>query len=249
MLNGSPVPLADITGALADGTGGVSSLGTTGPETKWTTLPVLLGESGKGAFIRGVGSGSERTRAGKQALLRMLRAAVDGAAVAGAMSVCGVNLPDALSGKPLGNAFATAQSETVKVFKLAAAIALGGTSTVDASNLSTDAIDSDGKGYNWIVIVNGQILRYSATPVNGEIASWTIAAGVVTLRVAAGAAAALPAGSDVVVYKVAASEILASGDHRVEATRFTATDIVWLRVGTNQGANARTLATVEHIAE
>jgi hypothetical protein len=62
------------------------------------------------------GIGSERTRAGKRCQLDIIRADTGGAAVVGTIAVNGADLPNPDSGKPLGNAFATAQAEQVKSF-------------------------------------------------------------------------------------------------------------------------------------
>ncbi len=211
------------------------------------TTPVATGEKGHGAFVRGIGSGSERTRATKRVKLRVDRPGADGT-----IGVYGVNLPDALSGKPQGNAFATPQTETVKVFQ-AAAQAASSTQTLDASDLSATtpangaATVTAGVPTNlWVVVLNGEILDYSATPAAGKV-TFTVAAGVITLRTGTGITIA--SGADVAAYFVAApTAIMAVGAHAVENVGILSTDLVF--VTTNAAITAgRTLVTLEHLAE
>lgn len=172
------------------------------------------------------------------------------AAIVGSFAVYGVNLPDSLSGKPLGNAFATAQSETVRVFQSGAQVAVGGSTTFDASALSTDAIDANSKGYNWLVVVNGEIIPWSAAALANNL-SFSVTAGVITVR-AGSAATVLPAGSDVVVYKLPTAdvtEVLAAGLHPVENLAVESRDVMWTYWTTNQSATTRTLVTLTHEVE
>jgi hypothetical protein len=213
LIDAAPAVLAngvdDLTGsaAAAPGTDGVlKRIVSLITGTIFVTLPITTGEQGVGAFNRGIGRGTERTRAGKQVKLAIQRYndSATAAALTGSFAVYGVDLPDALSGKPLGNAYATAQSETSQVFKSGVEVAVNSSTTFDASGLSTAAINADSKGYNWLVVVNGQILPYSASALANNL-SWSISSGVVTIRTGS-SATVLPARSDVVVYKLATAE-------------------------------------------
>lgn len=99
MLNAGPVVIADSLGATV---------------ANEISLPIRPD---------GAGIGSERTRPGKQVQLDIIRADTGGAAVVGTISVWGLNLPDPNAGKSVGNAFATAQAETVQSFTAVAATA------------------------------------------------------------------------------------------------------------------------------
>lgn len=254
-VNAVPVTLYDGLGALAGGTSDTAGATATSLAQRITsaigavfvTNPILTGDKGAGAFVRGLGNGSERTRANKRVKLIALRNDDAGGAIAGAFSVHGVNLPDALSGKPVGDAYSSTAAETVLVARNASAVALSGSTTVDASSLSTDAIDAGSTGFNWLVVLNGQILPYAAAAL-ANVPSWSIAAGVVTLR-AGTAAGTIPAGSDIVVYKLAPTELLASGAHSAEFVGLQSYDILFTRWGTNQGASDRTVIAIDHLAE
>lgn len=264
-LNSAIVTLVDSAAVFVhgqtDSTAAATAAGATGANARtlvnisgtiWATKPITLGEKGAGAFNRGIGIGAERTRGGKRTQLKAAR--VDNGAggtyttMTGSFAVYGVNLPDALSGKPLGNAFATPQTETVKVFRAAADVALSGSATFDASALSTDAINADSKGYNWLVVVNGEIIPWSSAAL-ANILSWSIASGVVTIRTGT-AAGLLLAGDDVVVYKLATGDVtqlLAAGIHNVESVPLLAKDVIWTYWTTNQLATTHTVVTVEPI--
>lgn len=184
MINGTPVSLFDLTGQL-DSAANIALNVANFSGTIFNTMPVLPGEIGVGGNIRGLGAGSERTAAMKRALLDIAR--MDGTAVApvivaGSFTVYGVNLPDALSGKPVGNAYATQQTETVQVFQSPAANVVPASSTTfDASALGTAAINADSKGYNWLVVLNGAIIPWAAAALAHTV-SWSIASGIVTMR-------------------------------------------------------------------
>lgn len=306
-INTLPLTLLDRTAALVTGVNGDADFA--GGGATFATYPRLAGDLGAGAAVRGLGDGSERTSAGKRCLLNIGRQDAAGGAVAGAFSVYGCDLPDPYSGKPLGNAFATQQSETVRVFSLSSAVAVAGSTTLDASGLSTDAINADGKGYNWLVVLNGRILPWAAAALATAGASWSISSGVVTLRAPAAVLSvgttsgsttvtaastsgiqpgqpitgtgipsgativriiatdtsfeislaatatgtinatidAIPAGSDVVVYKLAATDVttlLSSGDHVYEMVGIRTRAVMWTYWTTNQGAADRTVASI-----
>lgn len=261
IIDASPAVLAngndDATGAAAavpdSVTGALKRIISLITGTIFVTLPVTTGEIGAGAFQRGIGRGSERTKANKNVRLAISRYndSATAAALTGSFAVYGYNLPDALMGKPLGNAYATAQTETVMVFKApSTAVAVGATTTFDASALSTDAINADSKGYNWLVVVNGEVIPYSAAAIANNL-SWSIASGVVTLA-AGSSATAIPANADVVVYKIPSADVvqlLAAGTHPIEDVRVTSKTIVWTYWTTNQIATTRTIATLQHVTE
>lgn len=227
------------------------------------STPVLTGDLGKGAWVRGVGSGSERTRAGKQALLNVMRPAADGT-----IGVYGVDLPDALSGKPLGNAFATAQSETVAIKVLTAAIAIGANAVLAAvAQLDTGAttagfpaaISATGVPTNLhVVVANGVLLRCGSNPAVGTATvppeiTFTVTAGVVTLYVGAAGAwtgtTPAPIGLEVVEYFAAAlTEILAAGLHSTEMTRIRSRDIIFVTADDAVTAG-RTLVVLNHLVD
>lgn len=227
------------------------------------STPVLTGDIGKGAWVRGVGSGSERTRSGKQALLNISRPAGDGT-----VGVYGADLPDALSGKSVGNAFATTASETVAIKQLAAAIAIGGNAVLAAvAQLDTGAntagfpalISAAGVPTNLhVVVANGVLLRCSTNPANGTATvppeiTFAVTAGVVTLYVGAAGAWAgttpAPIGLEVVEYFVAApTEILSVGLHSVEMTRVRSRDLMFVTVDDPVTAG-RSLFVLNHLVE
>lgn len=267
-VNAAVVTLVDtnvvLANGLTDNTGAATVAAATGAlartlslitGTIFVTKPITMGEAGAGAFVRGIGIGAERTRGGKRTRLRTTRVDSAAAAIVGSFSVFGVNIPDALSGKPVGNAFATAQSETVSVFKAAADLAVSQSVTFDCSvatgtGLSADSFDTDSKGYNWLVVVNGEILPYSVALLT-NILSFSVTAGVITVRTGS-AAGLLKAGDDVVVYKLATADVtslLAAGLHQVEDTALLSKTVIWTRWTTNQVATCRTIATVEHLVE
>lgn len=267
-VNAVIVPLIDTLAVLANGYDDLTGAAAAVPATDGTlkriesnfattlfaTLPIVTGELGCGAFKRGVGRGSERTRSGKRAKLSIKRynnAAADTYTTAvGSFAVYGVDLPDPQSCKPLGNAFATAQSETVQVFASGVEVAVNSSTTFDASALGTAAINADSKGYNWLVVVNGQVIPWSAAALANNL-SWSITAGVVTVR-AGSSATVLPAASDVVVYKLATAdvtELLAAGIHAVEEVSIQSKTVVWTYWTTNQLATTRTLATLQHVVD
>ena len=246
-LNGVPVTILDVTTQVA---------------TSMST-PVLMGESGKGAFVRGVGAGSERTRSGKQALLDISRPAGDGT-----LGIYGADLPDALSGKPLGNAFAAAATETVAVKALAAAIAFGANAVLNATALLDTGATTAGfpaaisaagvPTLLHVVVAAGTLLRCSATPAAGTATvppeiTFTVTAGVVTLYVGAvgtwAGTTPAPAGLDVVEYFVAApTEILAVGLHSTERVRIRSRAIIFASFDAAITAG-RSLVVVNHLAE
>lgn len=251
-VHGQTDATAAATVAGATGAAARTLVNTAG--TVWVTKPITMGEKGVGAFRRGIGIGAERTRSNKRVRLTSQR--VDNAGsdtfktMTGSFAVYGVNLPDALSGKPLGNAYATAQTETVLVFKAPADVALSGTATFDASALSTAAINADAKGYNWIVAVNGEILPWSSAAL-ANILSFSISSGVVTIQTGS-VAGLLKTGDDVVVYKVATADViqlLAAGIHGAENVQILSKDLIWTYWTTNQLATTRTIVTIGHEVE
>jgi hypothetical protein len=218
--------------------------------TVWITKPRLTREIGPGAFKRGLGHGNELLRSKKRVNLRISRptSATNANTIAvptGSFAVYGVDLPDPLSGKPLGNAFATEQDETCSVFK-ATATTNSATSTYDASALGTAAIDADSKGYNWLVVVNGVIIPWAGAKMD-NILSWSIAAGVVTIYGSNAGAGTLAAGDDIVVYKLATAdvtELLAAGIHDAEDVTIQSKDVIWTYWTTNQLASTKTIARI-----
>lgn len=196
-INAVPVLIADVA--------------TTTAQTL-LAVPALPGDKGPGAFVRGEGGGSERTRANKRALLNINR---PGATAAAQLGVYGFDLPDALSGQPLGNAFAATGTVPVasKVFKPTASIAFGGTATFDASDipaltgvavgssggagavatLSFATVSAAGVPTNlWLAAFQGRLLRYGNNPAAGTPTAppevtFTVGAntGIVTIYVGA----------------------------------------------------------------
>jgi hypothetical protein len=269
MINASVVPLLDALDAVFAGgnnpaTGAAAAVpGTDGrlkpiltntAGTIWVVQPTPVGDLGVGAFRRGLGWGSERTRAGKKVRLKVSRyenAAADTyKTMTGSFAIYGCNLPEPLGGKVVGNDYDTDQSDTHMVFKTGVEIALSGSATFDASSLGTAAFNADAKGYNWVVVLNGNILPYAAAKLDNNV-SWSINAGVVTLR-AANATTTVPAGSDLVVYKLATAdvtELLAAGLHTSEDTQITSKTIIWPYFTTNVLATNRTLVTISSDVE
>jgi hypothetical protein len=214
-LNAQPVPIANFT-ALA-----VTAM----------TTPVLTGELGVGGRIRGLGAGSERTRGGRRAKLVINRPSGDGA-----IAVYGADLGDALMGKPLGNAYATAQTQTNAVTLTTAAIAFGGSATVNggvamldttATTAGQPATIAAGIPTNLhIVVANGNLLRCSASPAAGTATAapevtFTVTAGVITLYVGAVGSwtglTPMPIGSEVVEHFVAAPVQVLAGASNLTA--------------------------------
>ena len=267
MLNSALTPIFDIAPAvLAHGNDEATGAAAVAPASDGTmkrittlfaaalfaTYPITTGDGGIGAFKRGIGRGSETTRAGKQVNLSIARyndAAV-AAALTGSFAIYGVNLPDALGGKVKGNAYATQQTETSIVFKTGAQVAVNAAhAALDASSLSTAAINADAKGWNWLVVVNGQIITWSAAALANNI-SFSIAAGVITLRAGSGATV-IPAGSDVAVYSLATAdvtELLAAGTHPAEDVQIATKQVMWSYWTTNQIATTRSIATILGVA-
>lgn len=220
-INASPVQITNALAALA--------------ATAMTT-PVLLGDSGAGAFIRGVGAGSERTRQRKRITLAISRPGADGQ-----IAVYGAFLPDPLSGAPQGNAFAgsptlTAGFSTSAVTRTAAVINQNANATVNGGVALLDttattagqpaAVAAGVPTHLHIVVLNGVLLRCSNSPAAGTATAppentFTVTAGVITLYAGAtgawAGATGIPAGSEVVEYYCAApQQILAAGAHLFE---------------------------------
>lgn len=244
--------------------------------TKIATLPVAVGEKGAGALIRGIGSGSERTRAGKQAILDIRRffkaTATTDNAVDGTIGVWGANLPDALSGgRVLGNAFTTPATPTVAIFKAVAQAKNASTNTFDC----TDTGQGTGLGLTtadsaadpttgtfcqvadttflatnmWVVVLNGEILPYNAGVPTASNYSFGVSSGVVTIYTKNADAATIAAGADVAIYLIAApTQILADGAHVFERSQITSKDLLFVVPGTAQ-TEGRTQVTLEHAAE
>ena len=139
------------------------------------------------------------------------------------------------------------------MFKSGVEVAINNSTTFDASDLSTAAFNADSKGYNWLVVVNGQIIPYSTsgtTALTNNL-SFSVTSGVVTLRTGV-SATVLPANSDVVVYKLATAdvtELLAAGTHSIEDVQIVSKQVIWSYWTTNQLATIRSIATLEHAAE
>ena len=248
-VNAVPVAIADFTTAT----------------TKICTTPVAVGDKGAGAFKRGTGSGSERTRAGKRALLNIGRPAGDGT-----IGVWGMDLPDALSGKPLGNAFAAASAPTVAVFKAVAQAKNAATNTFNCTDtgLGTGLGLTSGSTANpttgtfctvgntpflatnaWVCVLNGEILPYNAAVPTASNFSFGVADGVVTIYTKNDDAATIAAGADVAIYLIAApTQILADGLHSIENIGIQSRDLLFVVPGTAVTAG-RTLVTLNHLAE
>jgi hypothetical protein len=226
------------------------------------TTPVNTGESGLGAFVRGVGSGSERTRGKKRAKLVIARPGGDGA-----IAVYGAMLPDPLSGKPLGNAFANPGAETVAVKNLGAAIGFGANAVLSPTALLDTGATTAGQPANiaagvptnlHIVVANGAILRCSNTPAAGTATTppeitFTVTAGVITLYVGAAGGwtggTPAPAGLEVVEYFVAApSQVLVGAAHLTEYVGIESQDVLFVTATTAVTAG-RSLVTLDHVVE
>lgn len=250
-----PVTVLDAVGALANGNADSTGAAATSLDqrvislvtgTVFVTSPVILGALGIGAFKRGSGAGSERTHAQQPVHLVIQR--VGAAPSTGTFALYGADLPDALTDRPVGNAYLDDPTPRLVVTRLASALNVNATTTIDASAVSTDAFDAGNTGYNWIVVVDGQIVPYSASAL-ANIASWSISGGVVTLRAkTSGSGVHYPAGTEVVVYKTTPVQVLAPGLHMIENLSVRARTVYWTRWSSNQGAAERTLVTVNHLA-
>lgn len=228
--NAVPTPLFDFT--------------TASDETMGT--PVAVGELGIGANIRGVGSGTERTAAGKQPDLVIQRPAGDGA-----ITVYGADLPDPLSGSPEGNAFVTASASTSRVLQTAVALAAASSATLatlygaavtvlnaTATTAGQPCLMTTGvPTHLHIVVLNGTILRCSASPAATEY-TFTVTAGVITIYT--GASVTIPVadangrgGFEIVEYYVAApTQILAAGLHSTEYTNIRSRTVIFHTIET-----------------
>lgn len=245
-INAIPVPIADFA-ALA-----VTAM----------TQPVNTGERGLGAFVRGVGQGTERTRGKKRAKLVINRPGGDGS-----IAVYGAMLPDSLSGKPLGNAFATPGAETVAVKSLAAAIAFGANATLNATALldtgattaGQPALIADGvPTLLHLVVAGGVLLRCSNAPAAGTLTvppeiTYTVTAGVITLYVGAVGAwpgtTPAPAGLDCVEYFVAApTQVLAGAARLTDYVGIESQDILFV-TATVAVTAGRSVVTLDHATE
>jgi hypothetical protein len=243
LINGIPVTIADFT-ALA-----VTAM----------TTPVAVGEMGRGAFVRGVGLGSERTAGNKRAKVIINRPGGDGQ-----IALYGASLPDPLSGKPLGNAFAPAQAETVAVKALAAAIAFGANAVLNATALLDTGATTAGQPaliaagvptLLHLVVANGVLLRCSNAPAAGTATvppeiTFTVTAGVITLYVGAVGAwtgtTPAPAGLDVVEYFVAApTQILAGAARLTEYTSIQSATVLFV-TATVAVTAGRSLVSLDH---
>lgn len=238
--------------------------------TKICTLPVAVGEKGAGAFIRGIGSGSERTRSGKQAILDIRRFFSAGATtdnqVDGTIGVWGMDLPDALGGAPLGNAFAAAATNTKAVFKAVAQAKNASTNTFDTT--ATGIEMTSGSTANptsgtfatvasttflvtnaWVCVLNGEILPYNAGVPTASNFSFGVSSGVVTIYTKNDDAATIAAGADVAIYLIAApTQLLADGAHIFERSQIRSRDLLFVVPGTAQ-TEGRTQVTLEHAVE
>lgn len=245
-INASPTPLFDFT--------------TASDETMGT--PVAVGDLGIGASIRGLGSGSERTRAGKQPVLMISRPAGDGA-----ITVYGADLPDPLSNNPEGNAYVTAASATSRVLFTKAALAAASSATLatlyDAAVTVINAtattagqpclLTTGVPTHLHIVVLNGTILRCSASPAATEY-TFTVTAGVITIYT--GASVTIPAadsrqvgGFEIVEYYVAApTQILAAGLHSTEYTNIRSRTVIFHTIETAVTAG-RTLGVLIPVTE
>lgn len=242
--------------------------------TKIATKPVAVGDLGIGAFKRGIGSGNERLRSGKKAILDIRRFAASDATtedtIDGTIGVWGVNLPCPLAGKPLGNAFATAATPTAAVFKAVAQAKNASTNTFDCTDtglgtglgISAGAADNPTSGTFatvadttflatkvWVCVLNGEILPYNAGVPTASIYSFGVSNGVVTIYTKNADGATIAAGSDVAIYLIAApTQILADGAHRFERQQITSKDLLFVVPGTAQ-TEGRTLVTLESAVE
>lgn len=252
----SPVPVTvlDAVGVLANGNRDFDGAAATSLDERvisavgsaFVTEPVILGALGVGGFIRGYGAGSERT--GSQQPIHIMIQRVGSASPGGSFAVYGADLPDALTDRPIGNAYYDDPTPRVLVTRLASALNVNTTTTINASTLGTDAFDAGNVGYNWLVVVDGRILPYSTTAL-ANIPSWSIASGVVTLRArTSGTGVQYPAGTEVVVYKTTPVQVLAGGAHLVENVSARARTVYWTRWSANQAAGERTVFTVNHLA-
>jgi hypothetical protein len=242
--------------------------------TKICTLPVAVGDGGLGAFIRGIGSGNERIRGGKKAILDIRRFAASAAttedSIDGTIGVWGLDLPDPLSNKPVGNAFATAQAQTCAVFKAVAQAKNASTNTFNCTDtglgtglgISAGAADNPTSGTfcqvadttflatkAWVCVLNGVILPYNAGVPTASDFSFGVSAGVVTIYTKNDDAAVIADGADVAIYLVAApTQVLADGAHRFERQQITSRKAMFVVPGTAQ-TEGRTLVTLEHAVE
>lgn len=254
MINTSILALADFATAA----------------TKICTAPISVGEKGLGAFRRGTGSGNERIRSGKKAILDIRRFAVSATTtedtIDGTIGVWGFDLPDPLSGKVQGNAFATAATPTSAVFKAVAQAKNASTNTFDCTDtgLGTGLGISAGSADNpttgtfctvadttflatkaWMCVLNGVILPYNAAVPTASNYSFGVSNGVVTIYTKNDDAATIAAGADVAIYLIAApTQILADGNHRFERQQITSKDVLFVVPGTAQ-TEGRTLVSIE----
>lgn len=250
-ISAVPVTIADFTALAA---------------TAMTT-PVAPGEIGIGAFVRGLGSGTERTAARKRAKVVINRPGGDGQ-----IALYGAAVPDPLSGAPLGNAFTDpapirAGDGRAAVKALAATIAFGANAVLNATALLDTGATTAGQPaliaagvptLLHVVVFNGVILRCSNAPAAGTATAppeitFTVTAGVVTLYVGAvGAWTGLtpaPAGSDVVEYFVPAPEqILAGAARLTDYVGISSRKLLFVTAPVAVTAG-RSLVVIDHVAE
>jgi hypothetical protein len=180
MLNGVPVLIADIIGATP------TNLTTTGRITR----PIRTGERGPG---------SERTAAAKQALLTIMRTDSAPAAITGNLGLYGADLANPVGGRPLGNAFATAEVPNAQAFTP------NGTDTQFQSQIPFAAIVAPAANADWFlaetaafrltgtVALSGVTLTGTGTAFDTELAvgdTITIAGALFTIATVASATAA-----------------------------------------------------------
>ena len=213
-LNQTIVPVADVTGTTA---------------ANQNTLPVRVDARG---------AGSERTAGAKRALLTVLRTDSGGAAVVGNITVRGIDLPSHVGSKPLGNAFATAQTEDVEEQVLAAA----------QVNVDTQFTYADFAANNWMVEVVGEtafreVLATAGSPSGTQT---KVADNSGKLRITFATAPGV--GKIVRIYRTpttAQTEIMAAAAHMSERVDILCKQVMWITFSGIQTSANRTLVTVE----
>lgn len=227
MLNANPLAILSLVGAI----GAVNT-----PST-----PVTIGETGRGAFRRGVGSGSEQTSSTKRSVLHVARSSATGGAVAGTISIWGVDLPDPLAGKPLGNAFAAPLSETVQAFQALPNTDGSASALVGQPQLDTILPFVTFANYNWIVVKNGVIV-----PRVAGVTGYSITNNGGFARVVMGTNIA--ASDDYAVYFTVPVQVMADGPHPIEKVGVRGYVVMWVLFGAaDQAAGDVTLVTLDPI--
>lgn len=213
-LNQIIATIADVTGTTA---------------ANQNTLPVR---------VDAVGVGSDRTNAAKVATLTVIRSDTGGAAVVGNITVRGIDLPSHVGSKPLGNAFATAQTEDVEEQTLAAA----------QVNVDTQFTYADFAANNWMVQVQGEsVLREVLATAGSPSGTQTkVADNSGKLRITFATAPGV--GKVVRIYRTpttAQTEILAAAAHMSERVNVVAKQVMWVTFSGIQTAANNTHVTLE----